>query len=306
MKNLICVLLSTYNGIKYLKQQLDSLLQQTVGFDLYIWDDGSSDGTLDLIRNLKLDDPIKVHFIGYAANEGYGYPKCFLKLLEMTEKYDYYFWCDQDDVWENTKIETMTKLMKKQEASSPIVLYHRFNYCDENLNVTGTSAVFKSAITPVNSMFDLKEGFGFATAFNDKMRTIILQYQNEIITSGRRDWWIIMLGTVYGKVYYHDEILAQYRRHSNAVTSAGTKQGIKKIQYQMKQFVNKENGLYRIYTDIELFKRSCKPMISKADLAALELFTEKGNRLKKVLFKKRLRLKKRDEFLFRCLFLLKG
>ena len=123
------ILLATYNGEKYIREQIDSILNQTYkGFRLLISDDCSTDETRDILNEYKSkDDRIKV----FLQEENLGVVKNFEFLLGKVEA-EYYMFSDQDDIWKAEKIE---KSLKKIEEGFDLV-YSDLEVDDENLKVT--------------------------------------------------------------------------------------------------------------------------------------------------------------------------
>lgn len=130
----VAVLMATYNGERYLAEQLDSLLRQTYSdVDIYIHDDGSKDNTQQIAERYASEHG-NIHILHYSACGG----PCanFMSLLHRVEA-DYYFFCDQDDVWIETKIEHSLDAMKKAEAqnpSKPVLLCTDLCVSDVNLH----------------------------------------------------------------------------------------------------------------------------------------------------------------------------
>ena len=113
----IAILLATYNGAKYIREQLDSLFQQSCGdFHLYIRDDGSKDDTLKIVEEYrqKFSDRITVL---EDSQKHKGAAKSFMTLLQEVDS-DYYMFCDQDDIWLPTKIEKTLARMKEIEGTA--------------------------------------------------------------------------------------------------------------------------------------------------------------------------------------------
>ena len=112
------VLLSTYNGETYLKQQLDSILnQKNVAVKLFVRDDGSSDGTVDILRAYAaLHDNIC-----YLCGENCGVVASFFRLFELSDPdVDFYALSDQDDVWDEDKVSiACQKLEQMRKSKSP-------------------------------------------------------------------------------------------------------------------------------------------------------------------------------------------
>lgn len=123
--------MATYNGEKYIREQIDSILNQTNrDWTLYIQDDGSTDSTLDIINSYK-DERIILVDVGL-TRQGAGMN--FMSLLNMVES-DYYMFCDQDDVWLPFKIDVSLAEMEKIEiVDKPCLVYTDKTRVDENLN----------------------------------------------------------------------------------------------------------------------------------------------------------------------------
>ncbi|MBR4154305.1 MAG: glycosyltransferase [Paludibacteraceae bacterium] len=108
----VAILMATYNGAKYLREQIDSLFVQTYrDWTLYIQDDGSKDATLDIIKEYS-DERIVLVDVGL-TRQGAGMN--FMSLLNMVES-EYYMFCDQDDVWFEDKMEKELARMKEIEG----------------------------------------------------------------------------------------------------------------------------------------------------------------------------------------------
>ena len=119
-KKKIVVLLSTYNGENYLKEQIDSILNQKSShhIDLMVRDDGSSDGTIEILKSYEEEYPgrIKVHF-----KENVGYIKSYFELIREAEGYDYYALSDQDDIWLEDKMETAIEACEACAYNGPLL-----------------------------------------------------------------------------------------------------------------------------------------------------------------------------------------
>ena len=100
----VIVLLSTYNGERYLRQQIDSLLnQKNVSLRILARDDGSNDATMSILKEYA----DKHDIFSYYQGENCGPAKSFLDLISKAEKADYYALCDQDDIWEINHLEVL-------------------------------------------------------------------------------------------------------------------------------------------------------------------------------------------------------
>ena len=129
------IVMSTYNGGQYLRQQLDSVLRQTVSdFLLLIRDDGSSDDTLSILH--QYTDPR----IRLTEGENLGPSGSFFALLEQARQLgaDYVFFCDQDDIWMDNKLELLLAEMQNV-PSGPALVFSDFSMIDGQDAVTGES-----------------------------------------------------------------------------------------------------------------------------------------------------------------------
>ena len=126
---MVTVLMATYQGKQYLEQQLDTILAQTVPVKILISDDGSDDGTREMLENYAGWYPEQV-FLHHRTEHTGGAAGNFFWLMQEAlkdEKNEYIFFSDQDDVWENNKVSVMLHRMKVLEKGlgkqCPILLY---------------------------------------------------------------------------------------------------------------------------------------------------------------------------------------
>lgn len=217
----INILLSTYNGEKFLVQQLDSIFNQTYqNFSLYIRDDGSSDSTVKLIESYFQEHPSfaqKTFFIQNPQKINLGYMEAFWTLLDCCEKASYYAFCDQDDVWLKNKLQAGISFLEKEAVDIPLLYFSNYMFCDENLNPLHSSTTVPSFIHFKDVLF-YTPAFGFSIIINDTLRSLALQTTNR--KSIPHDGWVQKIAAAFGKIIYNKECTAYYRRHSNAVTSS--------------------------------------------------------------------------------------
>ena len=135
---MVTVLMATYRGKQYLEQQLDTILAQTVPVKILISDDGSDDGTREMLENYAGWYPEQV-FLHHRTQHTGGAAGNFFWLMQEAlkdEKNEYIFFSDQDDVWENNKVSVMLHRMKVLEKGlgkqCPILLYSDMEVVDED------------------------------------------------------------------------------------------------------------------------------------------------------------------------------
>lgn len=179
INNHIAILMATYNGKKFLGEQIDSILSQSNRqWHLYIHDDGSTDGTVELLSNYTNKFPEQVTVMDYPTQGGA--LQNFMSLLEKVEA-DYYMFSDQDDVWHPTKVELSYQAMKKQEAlhpNKPIIVHSDVRVVDGNLNLLHPSYreyghIYPEKVTCFNECV-INVTLGCAMLFNRKSREVSL------------------------------------------------------------------------------------------------------------------------------------
>lgn len=295
MKKVI-VLLSTYNGDKYLSEFLDSVMNQTyLNFELFIRDDGSTDKTVKILKQYKKKYN-NIHLVLDGNN--LGYPDCFYYLTDCVSKNaDYYFFADQDDVWQSNKIERALSKMNHYSSDEILAYYASYYICNENLEVVGTSRRRDSIIFQ-KTIFEVC-GLEFTMAINKRALLFLNQYKP--IKSKARGVWMSMLFSSFGKIIYDNNPCALYRRHDSSVTS-NRLSGIGLWIWRVKHFFySNEFSSYKII--LNDFFDVVGERLTRKEKDILCIFTG-NNRFKKVFFVGRLRSSLLDEIALRFVFLL--
>ena len=209
------ILLATYNGEKYLEDQLNSILSQSYSdFRLLISDDASKDSTKEILEKYKeKDNRITVFY----QRDNLGVIKNFEFLLKKVEN-KYYMFSDQDDIWKENKIE---KSVKKMEEADSDLVYTDLEVVDENMNVTYESywklKGFYNKIKKYNNFESLYlNNFITGCTIISKKELIskVLPFPN---TSKfvLHDYWLALIISQNGKIDYIEEPLIKYRQHKN-------------------------------------------------------------------------------------------
>lgn len=213
----ILVLMSTYNGEKYLQEQLDSILaQKNVKVDILVRDDGSTDSTVSVIKKAIQNYPERVFLV---QGPNLGYARSFTELLEMAEKeyvdYDYYAFSDQDDVWLSQKLnQAILKLEKEKTELS----YEALGYCsnltcvDSQLNII--SPKFRKKLDEITDISIILNPMctGCTMVFNMKAIQLYTYYSNHFYLK-YHDYLMGLICFYLGKLVYDDESYIYYRQH---------------------------------------------------------------------------------------------
>ncbi len=224
----VAILMSTYNGEKYLQAQIDSIKNQSESdWKLYIRDDGSTDGTEDIIKKNTAQDSRIEYVFDEERNLG---PKCsFFKLLKEIDA-DYYFFCDQDDVWKENKLEVMLSVIKEKECEQPILVYSSLECVDSNLKrVENDFENLMGKLKKPTDRFIGNDMPGVTMLFNKKVRELFMK-TTDYAGIEMHDWWIALIAANFGEIYFIDQKLVLYRQHGTNTVGAGHNGGfLKKI-----------------------------------------------------------------------------
>jgi len=207
---LISIAVCTYNGAKYLKEQLDSLVNQTyINLEIIICDDCSSDDTVQIIRQFA----IQYSNVKYEVNAtNLGYIKNFENVLRLC-KGDFVTLCDQDDIW----IEDKIKLMLGAFDEETVLLYHNSNYMNENGDKIGLTLAQTSGYISGSNPYQL--------AFHNCVAGHAMMFKKELIEEilpfpqlMPHDHWIAFVALNLGNVQYLSKALVNYRQHTHSIT----------------------------------------------------------------------------------------
>jgi glycosyltransferase involved in cell wall biosynthesis len=296
----VCIVLPTYNGAKYLANQLDSILSQTYdNIEVYLRDDGSSDTTKDVIRKYAVTYA-NVHYIEDDLGN-LNCPASFYEIIRRVEPCDYYAFADQDDIWEAGKVQRAVDALSSLEDGTPGVYYSSFTYVDANGAFIRVAPQQDSETPFVRTLF-YTPGLGFTIAFNRQAcEDFILKVEPG---PEMHDRWMLRCGSVFGRVIYDSVPTAKHVRHESAVT-AGDNRYIDLLGYFIKEELfgtksreesNRLAHFYHVFGD----------KLAADQKETMELFVNSGGfaaRLKKVFYPQALRPTKAGDLMLRVLFL---
>ena len=209
MRDKVSVAMATYNGEKYIKEQIESILNNLEEDDeLIISDDGSKDNTRNIIQEFVNNDK-RVKLIDGPKN---GVKQNFANAIGSCSG-KYIFLSDQDDIWMKNKVQEVIKTFKEQQCT---VVVHDAEIVDENLNIVEESFfAHRNSGSGVLKNIYKNTYIGCCMAFDSKLKEKILPIPNDI---EMHDQWIGVLSDKYGKSYFLKEKLIKYRRHSSNVS----------------------------------------------------------------------------------------
>lgn len=236
----IAILMATYNGEKYICQQIDSILSQTCkDWELYIHDDGSTDNTIAAVESYVEKYPDKIHLIDGKSTGGAKYN--FFYMFGQVEA-PYYMTCDQDDVWLEKKIElTYDKMLTiEDKADISCLVYTELRVVDSELNtIADTMSGYQSLDChkrTINQFILQNSVTGCTMMVNRALRDKMLRI-TDIDNTIMHDWWAALVAAQFGKTAFIDEPTILYRQHGDNSLGA---LGINKLSYIVRRVWQKK------------------------------------------------------------------
>lgn len=223
---MISVCIATYNGGKFLKEQLESILSQLSANDeIIISDDGSVDDTMSIIYNFN-DSRIKV--FSHIPQCGYSNHQKSTSNFEnalVRCSGDYIFLADQDDIWLPNKVSKCVQLLSKYD----FIVHSRIEI-DKYSNIISNVCELSHPLNWFSILIKMK-WFGCCMAFRRNVLNIVLPFPLRLIA---HDYWISIMAMKFCNCYILDEPLILYRKHDNSVSQHISNSLTFKILYRLK------------------------------------------------------------------------
>lgn len=239
----IVVLMSTYNGEKFIREQIESILNQDIcgemSLQLLVRDDGSTDATTAILTEYQ-----EAGKLTWYTGENLRPAKSFWHLMHHAPESDYYAFCDQDDVWFADKLSRAVHTMaEKADPATPALSCSAVTVTDQMLNPTGTMCGdypakqdFAYAL-----LYSIAPGctFVFNAAARQEMKRYNIYEKTEII----HDWLAYKIIAMKGVILYDAKPTMYYRQHGNNVIGS-QKKGLAGMWKKAKGFL-KNNSCVR-------------------------------------------------------------
>lgn len=215
-QDVVHIVMATYNGERFLREQMDSLLCQSYeNITIEVCDDGSSDETLAIIHEYcEKDKRVSLH--QNKSNEGY--VNNFLKGIKRSNA-PYTMLCDQDDIWYKDKVEHTLVKMKQIEGEKndvPILIYSdAMNYDSDTGKELGRfheSSHLNTKKVDTPHLFMENKCIGCTCMVNRRIQTYLGELPEQIRV---HDWWLALISSHFGKIAYLNEPTLFYRQHSS-------------------------------------------------------------------------------------------
>ena len=251
----VLVMMSTYNGEKYINEQIESVFaQENVNVSLLVRDDGSSDATVEILESYKKNG----YRIDFYTGDNLKPALSFLDLIFRVkdfDKYDYYAFCDQDDYWLKDKLSIAVNHLAQMEHGVPLLYYGKTQLVDKNLtpfiskrNTHVNSSSFQQAIICSNAT-------GCTMCFNSLLLKIAQLYRPQQIMM--HDGWMHKLCLAMGGEVFYDSVPHIYYRQHGGNVVGGTSSFMSRILKHYSSFRNRKQmrkkmvqELYKGYGDL--------------------------------------------------------
>lgn len=277
----LAILMSTYNGEKYLEAQIESILHQTVDipFDLIVRDDGSTDATLQILESYSVKG-----LLTYYTGGNLGAAKGFIHLLRNSPGYDYYAYADQDDVWDPDKLGRGLRAIA--EENGPALYCTNAALVDSQLQSLGRNTHRKIPAYNLVSVLCLAScAQGCTSVFNKALAQVIQAHDMPDVFIMHDSLLTCLCALMDGKIIYDHVPSMKYRMHATNVFGMVTarqslsrviKSRIKEITTKPKvSMYTQANNILNTYADVisEQNQAVCSTIIraEKSLIARLQL-----------------------------------
>ena len=213
----ICVIMSVYNGDKYIREQLDSIYNQA--FDgkltIYIRDDGAPKKAQEYLASYVRE---KGESLIIENGENMGPSRSFVEAIKHAPEADIYVLSDQDDVWKPGKIKAILKGIVTD--TMPMLWFSNYDVVDNKLNPIRKKAINNPVDDDIRVLF-YNNVPGCVMAFNYALRKLVSDLKIDDVRM--HDIMLLNLALLYGKTYFDDDSYVLYRQHSNNAVGYGHK-----------------------------------------------------------------------------------
>ena len=243
----VAVILGFFNGNKFILEQIDSIVSQThKNISIFVFDDNSSQKIIknEINKRQKFNNQIKI----IKRKFNLGYSKNFLHgLMEIKDNFNYYAFCDQDDIWEKDKIEEALRILNDKNKLTPCLYCSRTKYynfdCSKEI---GSSKIFKRPAVFKNAILQNIAG-GNTIVLNNKAKEIISKTVKckDYIS---HDWWCYQIvSAADGEVIFHAKRTVKYRQHNKNLIGMNSS-----LRERLKRLLSFFTGKYKYWLELNL------------------------------------------------------
>ena len=269
---MVAVAMATYNGERYIREQLDSIVGQTIIPDqIVVCDDGSSDNTVDILLEYKKSNA-NIRWSIIINDQNLGYVKNFAKAISLCDE-EIIILSDQDDIWKSNKVERTIDFFKDPRVLS---LHGDIDIVDKNNIIIKKNAIGyerKKDNMKIDNFFRHIYYCGMSSAFRKEIQKDILKIDIDKVPS--HDWMIHAIAVCKGGFYTSSEILVSRRFHEDNVAlnlskteRKGIEQRIDVINYYCRHYdllLDYYEKFGKSKKELALIKKICKTNKKRLD-----------------------------------------
>lgn len=262
--DMVSIVMASYNGEKYLGEQIDSIMSSTYqDFEIFIVDDGSQDNTMEILEQNKEKYPDKIHISQNESNMGVTLN--FLNAINKTTS-DYVMLCDQDDVWNKDKIARTLKKVKQMEVqfgkNIATAVFTDAYVVNDKLELIYESFFRSGRLNPrlidLSHLLMENKLIGCTVMINGALRRILQSYPLPK-KAKFHDGWLGLIAASFGRIGFINEPTLLYRQHSANVVGNSSflsyilsrvrnlskqREALRSLYIQAAEFANLYNDLF--------------------------------------------------------------
>ena len=273
--------IATFNGGKFLREQIQSILDQEVKpEEIIVCDDRSTDDTAEILESFQ-----KLGLVKYFVNDqNLGVTANFKKAASLVNPQNYLALSDQDDVWLPNKLKSLIdELEKIDEGKEPTIVYSDMIVMDSEKNIINTSVWNELSSDTYHRCFEtlLFGNFvhGCTVLMNQVMRRLFVETPDHALS---HDYWLALIAYSFGRVSAVKKPLVLYRKHGNNVSYAPDHRRLTKLERRMnnlKKLFQRDDYMHQEIEMAKLFENVFGELLSKEQLIAVGKFKKLSGRL---------------------------
>lgn len=268
MNKTVIILLSTYNGEKYIEEQLQSIFAQTYWphCKLFVRDDGSKDGTVAILKKYEQQDLLSLE-----CGENIGFVRSFFWLINNSPDADYYSFADQDDVWNADKVERAVKMLEdaaSEDLQKPLLYFANLDIYDSEMHFVRHND-FISSVPSFETLCTQSLLTGMTYVINKKLLDLAKCINPQNVDG--HDYIIAMIASGCGKLIMDNTPVAKYRRHGSN-TSPLNVSFFKMLAWRFKRFFICKNN--KISNQFYEFREKFENLLSEDKIYFMQLLTK--------------------------------
>lgn len=260
-------LICSHNGINFINDQVNSILNQTSSIDfLYIFDFNSTDGTREIIVEISKNNPkVFAQFYNYALGAKHSFFKAFEYIINISRNEDYIFISDQDDVWVSTKVEILKSEILKHNDETFLLLFHDVMIASSNLEVISNSFYTDGQFLiprdlTIDRLMLSNCIIGHTMVVSRNLLSMVVENANADQYL-MHDWTIALYASALGKIIFIPLKLSFYRQHAKNLIGAHGEQNIKSIIAKSYTFPNSViNQSFTFHQEMNKLERNLPPI----------------------------------------------